>query len=98
MIGGESEHNVLANANVNEQRSSPTIKSNPTKKPDPVPKIWMDFNDFCTCFTSIIVFHNPRAYSYYHKHTEIKVNQILTTYFQRTRNLIFYFSLLHINQ
>lgn len=33
----------------------------------------MDFDDFCACFTSIIIFHNPRGYQYTHKHTEIKV-------------------------
>ena len=43
-----------------------------SKKPERLPKIWMNFDDFCTCFTSIVVFHNPRDYQYNHKHTEIK--------------------------
>ncbi len=46
----------------------------PMKKTYITPKIWMDFDDFCSCFTSIIVYHNPRGYQYNHKHTEIKVN------------------------
>ncbi|UJR16262.1 hypothetical protein I4U23_003169 [Adineta vaga] len=36
------------------------------------PKIWMNFDDFSTCFTSIIVFHNPDGYQYMNKHTDIK--------------------------
>ncbi len=43
------------------------------KKSYITPKIWMDFDDFCSCFISIIVFHNPRGYQYIHKHTEVKV-------------------------
>ena len=45
----------------------------PAKKNYITPKIWMDFDDFCSCFTSVIVFHNPRGYQYIHKHTEVKV-------------------------
>jgi len=41
---------------------------------NPLPKTWIDFDDFCACFTSVIVYHNPRGYQYNHKHTEIKVN------------------------
>lgn len=37
------------------------------------PKIWMDFDDFCACFTTVVVFHNPRGYQNVQKHTEIKV-------------------------
>ncbi|CAF0997935.1 unnamed protein product [Didymodactylos carnosus] len=36
------------------------------------PKIWMEFDDFCSCFTSIVVFHNVRGYQYNHKYTEMK--------------------------
>jgi hypothetical protein len=43
------------------------------KKSYTTPKIWMDFDDFCSCFTSIVVFHNPRGYQYTQKATEAKV-------------------------
>ncbi|CAF1269415.1 unnamed protein product [Adineta ricciae] len=47
-------------------------QQNLPKKSHLTPKVWMNFNDFCTCFTSIIVFHNPDGYQYMHKHTDIK--------------------------
>lgn len=84
--GGESEQNtpmdVHAPAPTLEQqdsqsKSNPEIISNtnttrPIKKLYTTPKIWMDFDDFCECFTSVVVFHNPRGFQYVHKHTEIK--------------------------
>ena len=78
ILGGESEQTVVpsdvqANGNNIEQHSSQSASSSSGKKTNQIPKIWMDFDDFCTCFTSIIVFHNPRGYQYNHKHTEIKV-------------------------
>ena len=86
-LGGESEQNtpmdVHAPAPTLEQqdsqsKSNPEIISNtnttrPIKKLYTTPKIWMDFDDFCECFTSVVVFHNPRGFQYVHKHTEIKV-------------------------
>ncbi|CAF3652930.1 unnamed protein product [Rotaria sordida] len=75
--GGESEKitipiDVQPLGNNNEQQNSPLTNVKPIKKSYTTPKIWMDFDDFCACFTSIIVFHNPRGYHYAHKHTEIK--------------------------
>ncbi|CAF0738248.1 unnamed protein product [Adineta steineri] len=66
-IGDESDQIVTpidaqAVGNRSEQKNS----SNPT------PKIWMNFDDFCACFTSIIVYHNPQAYQYTSKYSEIK--------------------------
>ncbi|UJR30270.1 hypothetical protein I4U23_017808 [Adineta vaga] len=55
----------------NDANSGPKIVQ-PTKKAYTTPKIWMDFDDFCSCFTSIVVFHNPRGYQYSHKHTELR--------------------------
>ena len=66
-----------------QSKSNPEILSNtnttrPIKKLYTTPKIWMDFDDFCSCFTSVVVFHNPRGFQYVHKHTEIKVKIIFT--------------------
>jgi hypothetical protein len=86
-LGGESEQNVTpmdihgTGNNVEHQDSqSKTNEANsnqnvvqPIKKSYITPKIWMDFEDFCSCFTSVIVYHNPRGYQYIHKHTEVKV-------------------------
>ncbi len=58
---------------INDANSPPKIIQ-PIKKAYTTPKIWMDFEDFCSCFTSIIVFHNPRGYQFKQKHTELKVN------------------------
>ncbi|CAF1182417.1 unnamed protein product [Rotaria sordida] len=44
----------------------------PIKKSYITPKIWMDFDDFCSCFTSIVVYHNPRGYPHTDKRTDIK--------------------------
>ena len=88
--GAESEQNtpmdVHAPAPTLEQqdsvsKSNPEVTSNPNvtkpiKKLYTTPKIWMDFDDFCSCFTSVVVFHNPRGYQYVHKHTEIKVRGV----------------------
>lgn len=88
-LAGESEQNlqptdVPATANNNPEQPDSQSKTNdtnpspkitqPIKKSYTSPKIWMDFEDFCSCFTSIVVFHNPRGYQYTQKHTEIKVN------------------------
>ncbi|CAF3367996.1 unnamed protein product [Rotaria sp. Silwood1] len=75
--GGENEHitipiDVQSTGNNNEQQNYSLSNLKSIKKPYKTPKIWMDFDDFCACFTSIIVFHNPRGYHYAHKHTEIK--------------------------
>ncbi|CAF4088818.1 unnamed protein product [Rotaria sp. Silwood2] len=84
--GAESEHNMTpldihGTGNNTEHQDSQSktndITSNPNiiqsmKKSYTTPKIWMDFDDFCSCFTSIVVYHNPRGYQYTHKHTEIK--------------------------
>ncbi len=77
-LGGESEQIVVPIdtqivGNNHEQQSSQPTNLTVSKKSNQTPKIWMDFADFCACFTSIIVFHNPRGYQYTHKHTEIKV-------------------------
>ena len=61
----QSKSNQEGNAN-------PSV-SRPIKKVYTTPKIWMDFDDFCSCFVSVVVFHNPRGYQYVHKHTEVKV-------------------------
>ena len=86
-LGGDSEQNptpmdihpsatnneqVDAQAKTSENNLSPQIVQ-PAKKNYITPKIWMDFEDFCSCFTSVIVFHNPRGYHYIQKHTEVKV-------------------------
>ncbi|CAF3372079.1 unnamed protein product [Rotaria sp. Silwood1] len=75
--GGENEQitmpiDVQSTGNNNEQQNYSLSNLKSIKKPYKTPKIWMDFDDFCACFTSIIVFHNPRGYHYAHKHTEIK--------------------------
>jgi len=86
-LGGESEQNITpmdiqgtgntieqqdSQSKTNEAHSSPnTIQ--PIKRSYIIPKIWMDFDDFCSCFTSVVVFHNPRGYRYTNKHTEVKV-------------------------
>lgn len=49
----------------------------PVKKSYVTPKVWMDFDDFCSCFTSIVVYHNPRGYIYSEKKTDLKVTKIL---------------------
>lgn len=82
-LGGESEQNaspmdIHGTGNANELQDS---QSNPNiihtiRKSYITPKIWMDFDDFCSCFTSIVVFHNPRGYQYTQKHTEIKVKYL----------------------
>ncbi|CAF1130028.1 unnamed protein product [Rotaria sp. Silwood1] len=70
--GDNTEHQD-SQSKTNDVTSNPrTIQ--PTKKSYITPKIWMDFEDFCSCFTSIVVYHNPRGYQYTHKHTEIKPN------------------------
>lgn len=61
----QSKSNQEANSNLGNSRIM--------KKPYAMPKIWMDFDDFCSCFTNVIVFHNPRGYQCVQKHTEIKV-------------------------
>ena len=87
LLGGESERNLTpmdiqgtvnnvepqdSQSKVNDVNSnSNTIQA--TKKSYIIPKIWMDFDDFCSCFTSVVVFHNPRGYQYIHKYTDIKV-------------------------
>jgi hypothetical protein len=86
-LGGESDQNVTpmdiqgtgtniehrdSQSKPNEVQSSPNI-IHPIRKSYITPKIWMDFDDFCSCFTSVVVFHNPRGYQYTHKHTEVKV-------------------------
>ncbi|CAM4739728.1 unnamed protein product [Rotaria magnacalcarata] len=83
---GESEQNLTSmdihatvnnvehqdsQSKTNEMNSTPNIIQ-PMKKSYVTPKIWMDFDDFCSCFTSIVVYHNPRGYQYIHKHTEVK--------------------------
>ncbi|CAF4085833.1 unnamed protein product [Rotaria sp. Silwood2] len=75
--GSENEQltipiDVHAIGNNHEQQNCPLTNLKAIKKSYITPKIWMDFNDFCACFTSIIVFHNPRGYHYARKHTEIK--------------------------
>lgn len=75
--GSENEkiivpNEVQINGN-NVQENSQSINQNIEKRSNLTPKIWMNFDDFCTCFTSIIIFHNTRGYQYNHKHTEIKV-------------------------
>ncbi|CAF4346177.1 unnamed protein product, partial [Adineta steineri] len=66
-IGDESDQIVTPiDAQTIGNRSEQKNSSNPT------PKIWMDFDDFCACFTSIIVYHNPQAYQYTSKYSEIK--------------------------
>ncbi len=77
-LAGESEQiavpiDMQTIGNNNDRKSSQLTNLNLFKKPNLTPKIWMDFDDFCTCFTSIIIFHNPHGYQYAHKHTEIKV-------------------------
>lgn len=91
--GGESEQlatpmDIHGTGNANEQpdsqsktndaNSAPNI-SQPAKKSYITPKIWMDFDDFCACFTSIVVYHNPRGYQHTHKHTEVKPTVTATT-------------------
>jgi len=88
--GGESEQlatpmDIHGSGNANEQHdtqsktndanSTPNI-SQSLKKTYITPKIWMDFDDFCACFTSIVVYHNPRGYQFTHKHTEVKVKYL----------------------
>ena len=73
---GHSTEQPDAQSKSNEVHFNPTL-AHPVKKLYTTPKIWMDFDDFCSCFTSIVVFHNPRAYHYTHKHTDIKVNSQL---------------------
>jgi hypothetical protein len=88
-LAGESEQNVpqadipVPGSATNAEQQDAQSKANdinatsktaqPSKKAYTTPKIWMDFDDFCSCFTSIVVFHNPRGYQYAHKHTELKV-------------------------
>lgn len=69
--GNNIEHQD-SQSKTNEANSNPNIVQ-PMKKNYITPKIWMDFEDFCSCFTSVIVYHNPRGYQYIHKHTEVKV-------------------------
>ena len=70
---GTNNEQVEVQSKSNEAHPSPQIVQ-PVKKNYITPKIWMDFDDFCSCFTSVVVFHNPRGYQYIHKHTEVKVN------------------------
>lgn len=86
-LGAESEQNaspmdIQGSGNNNEPQDSQSktneVQSNQNtihnmKKSYITPKIWMDFDDFCSCFISIVVFHNPRGYQYIQKHTETKV-------------------------
>jgi hypothetical protein len=88
-LAGESEQNLTTpldihgSGNNNNEQQDTQSKSNehnitpnpvqPIKKSYTTPRIWMDFDDFCSCFTSVVVFHNPRGYQYTHKHTEVKV-------------------------
>ncbi|CAM2703017.1 unnamed protein product [Rotaria socialis] len=57
----------------NVEQQSVRLPSRKSKKTTHMtPKIWMDFDDFCACFTSIIVFHNPHGYRHRDKYTELK--------------------------
>lgn len=69
--GNQIEHQD-SQSRTNDANSNPNVVQS-AKKSYIIPKIWMDFDDFCSCFTSIVVFHNPRGYQYTHKHTEVKV-------------------------
>jgi hypothetical protein len=94
-LGGESDQNaspmdIQGTGNNPEQQDSQSKTNDaqltpniiqPIKKLYITPKIWMDFDDFCSCFTSIVVFHNPRGYRYTQKSTEIKVKYIFKYYF-----------------
>ena len=73
---------IQGSGSANEQQDTPSKTNDANSTPNPIqpmkkayitPKIWMEFDDFCSCFTSIVVFHNPRGYQYTHKHTELKV-------------------------
>lgn len=75
---GTSNEQVDSQSKSNEAQPAPQVVQ-PAKKNYITPKIWMDFDDFCSCFTSVVVFHNPRGYQYIHKHTEVKVNYRITS-------------------
>ncbi|CAF2133241.1 unnamed protein product [Rotaria magnacalcarata] len=75
--GGESDQltsriDAPTIGNSAEQQSVRLPSRKSIKKTYITPKIWMDFDDFCACFTSIIVFHNPHGYRYREKYTELK--------------------------
>jgi hypothetical protein len=41
-------------------------------------KLWMDFDDFCVCFKSIIVYHKPTSFKFSEKYSDLRV--FLSTY------------------
>lgn len=72
---GNNNEQPDSQSKTNDAHPSPPNIIQPLKKTYVTPKIWMEFDDFCSCFTSVIVYHNPRGYQYNHKRPEMKVRE-----------------------
>lgn len=71
--------NQTSNADLQQQQSQVDLK--PAENVDPSTgentscqkhKIWMDFDDFYTCFKSIVVYHKPSSYKFNEKYSDLK--------------------------
>eukprot|EP00794_Sanderia_malayensis_P000438 gene438-1079_t len=50
-------------------------------------ELWMEYDDFCQCFSTLWIFHKSQTYSFYRGHAELKSVETKTDKSKKTANL-----------